>query len=133
MKKTHVLCLGYIFWILGFMGLHRFYYNSKKMGLLYLLTGGLLGLGWLVDLFYLPTLHRKFVATETFTEGEANYSITWLLFVCGGLFGLHKLYLQRMSVFVFYFFTFGGFGIGLIYDLFTLNKQVAFFNLSKEK
>lgn len=133
MKQTHTLVLGYFFWLFGFTGLHRFYYNSKKMGLLYLLTGGLLGLGWLFDLFYLPSLQDKSIKENNFKEGEANYTLAWVLWFFGGVLGLHKLYFQRVGMFIFYFFTFGGFGFGWIYDLFTLNDQVTFFNMSKEK
>ena len=35
---------------LGCFGAHRFYRKDIKMGIVYLLTGGLVGIGWLVDL-----------------------------------------------------------------------------------
>ena len=38
------LCL-----FLGFLGAHKFYEGKGGMGVLYLLTAGLLGIGWLVD------------------------------------------------------------------------------------
>lgn len=34
---------------LGFLGIHRFYLGYTGMGVLYILTGGLFGIGWLVD------------------------------------------------------------------------------------
>lgn len=39
-----VLCL-----FLGFFGAHKFYEGKGGMGVLYLCTGGLCGIGWIVD------------------------------------------------------------------------------------
>lgn len=36
---------------LGFFGAHQFYVGKVVKGLLYLFTGGLFGIGWLIDLF----------------------------------------------------------------------------------
>ena len=36
---------------LGLFGAHRFYVGKTGTGLLYLFTGGLLGVGWIVDIF----------------------------------------------------------------------------------
>ena len=35
----------------GFLGLHRFYVGKKISGILYLLTGGVFGIGWIYDIF----------------------------------------------------------------------------------
>lgn len=40
------------FWLcvfLGYVGAHKFYEGKAGMGLLYLFTGGLFGIGWLID------------------------------------------------------------------------------------
>lgn len=36
---------------LGLFGAHRFYVGKAGTGLLYLFTSGLLGIGWIVDIF----------------------------------------------------------------------------------
>ena len=36
---------------LGTVGAHKFYEGNTGMGILYLFTGGLCGIGWLVDIF----------------------------------------------------------------------------------
>jgi TM2 domain-containing membrane protein YozV len=46
--------LAYFFWFfLGLFGAHKFYLNKIGVGLLYLFTGGVFGIGWLIDLFTL--------------------------------------------------------------------------------
>ena len=47
-KKT--AGLEFVLWlILGALGVHKFYRGKIGMGILYLLTGGLFGIGWLID------------------------------------------------------------------------------------
>ena len=41
---------------LGILGIHRFYMGKWGTGIVYLLTGGLLGFGWLYDFC---TLNRQ--------------------------------------------------------------------------
>lgn len=54
------LSIAYLLWFfLGFLGVHHFYLGNILRGVLYLLTGGLLGVGILVDLFLLPSLTRR--------------------------------------------------------------------------
>ncbi len=42
---SFILCL-----LLGFIGAHKFYEGKMGMGVLYLLTMGLFGIGWLADI-----------------------------------------------------------------------------------
>lgn len=54
MKHTFV---AYLLWFLGgfgVLGLHRFYLGRWISGLIWLLTGGLLGIGALIDLLLIP-------------------------------------------------------------------------------
>lgn len=46
-NKTVALILGILF---GYLGVHRFYVGKSKTGILYLLTMGLFGIGWIYDI-----------------------------------------------------------------------------------
>lgn len=43
-----ILCV-----LLGFVGAHKFYEGRAGMGILYIFTGGLFGIGWLIDIIAL--------------------------------------------------------------------------------
>ena len=51
---THSLVIGYVLWIFGFMGAHRFYYGKPVSGTLYFFTLGIFLVGWFIDLFLIP-------------------------------------------------------------------------------
>jgi len=50
-NETHSVPVGYILWIFGFTGSHRFYYGKPITGALWFFTGGLLLIGWIIDVF----------------------------------------------------------------------------------
>ena len=52
--NTHSKIIGYLLWIFGFMGAHRFYFGKPVTGTIWFLTLGLLGIGWIIDLFLIP-------------------------------------------------------------------------------
>ncbi|EGC35266.1 hypothetical protein DICPUDRAFT_33672 [Dictyostelium purpureum] len=55
------LLVAYILWFfLGLLGIHRFYLGRTISGIVYLFTGGIFGIGWLVDIFLLPSLVRHY-------------------------------------------------------------------------
>ena len=54
-----LLCL-----LFGYLGAHHFYAGKIIMGLLYLCTGGLFGIGWVIDIFI--------IATGTFKDGNGR-------------------------------------------------------------
>lgn len=47
-NKWVAFCLCLFF---GVLGAHKFYEGKIGMGVLYIFTGGLLGIGWLIDIF----------------------------------------------------------------------------------
>jgi TM2 domain-containing membrane protein YozV len=127
--NTHSVIVGYLCWILGFMGLHRFYYGKQVTGIIWALTGGLLLLGWLIDLFLIPGMDEE--ANRKYAEGPADYSVAWALLIFLGLFGIHRFYLGKWISGVVWLLTGGLFGIGWLYDILTLNEQVSDANLDR--
>lgn len=121
-SSTHSKVIGYLTWIFGFMGAHRFYYGKPLTGTLWFFTGGLLFIGWIVDLFLIPGMDEE--ADLRYIDGELDYTVAWLLLVFLGMFGIHRLYMGKWFTGILYFLTGGFFLIGYLYDLWTLNDQV---------
>ena len=121
-SSTHSTTIGYILWIFGFTGAHRFYFGKRTSGLVWLLTGGLLGVGWLIDLFLIPGMDRE--ADSRYTPGRYDYTIAWILLTFGGPLGLHRFYLGKFGTGLLYLVSGGLFGIGWAYDFWTMNEQV---------
>jgi len=125
-EDTHSKTIGYILWIFGFMGAHRFYYGKPISGTLYFFTLGLLFIGWIVDLFLIPAMDRN--ADLRFAIGPLNYNVAWALLTFLGIFGVHRFYMGKWLSGILYFLT-GGLGlIGIIYDYWTLNDQLTLIN-----
>ena len=82
---THSKTIGYLLWIFGFTGAHRFYYGKTKTGVLWFFTLGLLGVGWLIDLFLIPAMDRE--ADRRFAQGSTDYTVAWALLTFLGPFG----------------------------------------------
>ena len=122
--------LAYLFWIFGFIGLHRFYLGRPISGAIWALTMGLLLVGWLVDLFLIPTMVED--ASERYPAKASDYNLAWVLLVLLGIFGAHRFYQGKILSGVLYLLTVGVFGLGIIYDLFTLNEQIAEANNASE-
>ena len=122
MQSTHSIAIGYITWIFGFTGAHRFYFGKPLTGTLWFFTFGLFGIGWLIDLILIPGMDRE--ADTRFHTGKLDYSICWILLVFLGIFGVHRMYMGKWLTGILYLVTFGLFGIGWLYDLWTLNSQI---------
>lgn len=121
-RDTHSQVIGYILWIFGFMGAHRFYYGRPMSGTIYFFTLGLFFIGWIVDLFLIPEMDRD--ADRRFVAGEKNYNVTWVLLTFLGLFGAHRLYLGKWLTALLWMCTGGLLLIGYLYDYWTLNEQI---------
>jgi len=126
---THSKVLGYLLWIFGFTGAHRFYYGKPVSGTIWFFTLGLLGIGWLIDLFLIPSMDRK--ADRRFVDGPINYSVAWLLLTFFGWLGAHRFYLGKWGTGLLYLVSLGLFGLGWLYDLWTLNAQISERNYAK--
>jgi TM2 domain-containing membrane protein YozV len=53
-----------------------------------------------------------------------DYTVAWILQSFLGVLGLHRFYLGKWISGLVWLFTGGLFGIGWIYDFFTLNEQI---------
>ncbi|TKB25328.1 TM2 domain-containing protein [Desulfopila sp. IMCC35006] len=125
-STTHSLMLGYLLWIFGFLGAHRFYYGKQISGTIYFFTLGLFFIGWIVDLFLIPGMNRD--ADIRYRPGQIDYNLAWLLLVFLGIFGIHRMYMGKWITGLIYLCTGGLFAFGYLYDLWTLNDQISLQN-----
>lgn len=119
---THSKTIGYILWIFGFTGSHRFYYGRPVSGTIYFFTLGLLFIGWIIDLFLIPGMDRD--ADIRFQDGLLDYNIAWILLTFFGILGIHRFYMRKWITGILYFLTGGLFLVGYVYDYWTLNSQI---------
>ena len=125
-NDTHLKSIGYILWLFGFTGSHRFYYGKPITGTIWFFTLGLLGIGWLIDLFLIPSMDRK--ADVRYQTGPANYTVAWILLTFLGFFGIHRFYMGKWLTGLIYLLTGGLFTLGYLYDYWTLNNQITEIN-----
>ncbi len=121
-QNTHSKTIGYILWIFGFMGAHRFYYGRPVSGTIYFFTLGLLLVGWIVDLFLIPGMDQE--ADRRYIAGSNDYNVTWILLTFLGLLGVHRFYLGKWVTGFIWLLTGGLFLVGYLYDYWTLNEQI---------
>ena len=120
--ETHTKIVGYLLWLIGFTGAHRFYYGKPLTGILWFFTCGLCGVGWIVDAFLIPSMNDE--ANRNFRFGPIDYSLTWLLLIFTGIWGFHRFAQGRYVTGLIFALTLGCYGIGYVYDLLTMNRQV---------
>ena len=130
-ETTHSMLIGYIIWLFGFLGAHRFYYGRPISGTIYFFTLGIFFIGWIVDLLLIPGMHQD--ADIRFQKGPIDYTLGWLLLTFLGFFGVHRMYMGKWISGLLYLVTFGVFGLGYIYDLWTLNDQITLINGQKSQ
>ena len=104
-NNSHSLTIGYILWIFGFTGSHRFYFGKPITGTIWFFTLGLLGIGWFIDLFLMPSLDAS--ADKKYKAGKIDYSAAWLLLTFLGVFGAHRFYMRKFISGVVYLLTIG--------------------------
>ena len=122
-KDSHSIPVGYFIWLFGFTGAHRFYYGKPITGTLWFCTLGLLGVGWIVDFFLIPSMDRE--ADLKYQEGPINYEIAWLLLVFLGVFGIHRFYMGKWISGIIWLCTGGLLTLGWLYDFWTLNQNIS--------
>ena len=125
-NDTHSIAIGYICWIFGFFGAHRFYYGKKITGAIWFFTLGVFFIGWLIDLLLIPRMDAQ--ADRRYVAGRLDYTAACLLLTFLGPFGIHRFYMGKLVTGVIYLLTGGLCGIGWLYDLLTLNEQISEIN-----
>jgi TM2 domain-containing membrane protein YozV len=125
----HSVVIGYVLWIFGFFGAHRFYFGKPISGTIWFFTAGLLLIGWIIDLLLIPSMCRD--AEWRFTPGLYDYNVAWILLAFLGFFGIHRFYLGKWVTGLLYLVTGGLFGLGYLYDMWTLNSQVDLANRTR--
>jgi|SRR5690554_304345 len=121
-QDTHSKVVGYCMWVFGFIGLHRFYYGKPITGTIWLFTLGLFFIGWIIDLFLIPSMDED--AKRRFTPGPASYNVSWIFLIFLGPLGIHRFYLGKWLTGLIWLCTLGLLGLGILYDYWTLNEQV---------
>jgi len=128
-SDTHSKTIGYLLWIFGFTGSHRFYFGRPVSGTIWFFTLGLLGIGWLIDVFLIPWMERT--AELRFAPGRLDYTVAWILLTFLGVLGIHRFYMGKWLTGILYFLTGGLFLVGVLFDFWTLNTQVSELNRVK--
>ena len=120
---SHSVFMGYLLWIFGFIGAHRFYYGRQITGVIWFFTLGLLFVGWIIDLFLIPGMARD--ADRRYVGGPVDYDLAWILLTFLGFLGIHRFYMGKIFTGLIWLCTGGLFLLGVLWDLLTLNEQLS--------
>ena len=107
-EDTHSVLLGYLLWLFGFIGAHRFYYGKQITGVIWFFTLGLFFIGWIIDLFLIPAMARE--AERRYVAGPVDYDLSWILLTFLGVFGVHRFYMGKVLTGILYLLTLGVLG-----------------------
>jgi len=107
-QDTHSKLIGYLLWIFGFLGAHRFYYGKPITGTIWFFTLGLLFIGWIID-----------------EDGLVSFNVSWILLTFVGVLGVHRMYMGKWLTGILYLLTGGLFLVGVLYDFWTMNEQIS--------
>ena len=122
-EGTHSVFMGYLLWIFGFIGAHRFYYGRQISGVIWFFTLGLFFIGWIIDLLLIPGMSRE--ADRRFIPGPIDYDLSWILLTFLGWLGIHRFYMGKWFTGLLYMVSGGLLGIGILWDFLTLNEQLS--------
>ena len=83
MKSTGTSYLLWLLCLIGFCGIHRLYNGRIITGVIWLLTGGLLLIGQIIDLFLVPGMvddaNRRFADDVRRVQGHGrNRGVLWI-------------------------------------------------------
>ena len=126
---THSKLIGYLLWIFGFTGSHRFYFGRPITGTIWFFTLGLLFIGWIIDVFLIPWMERT--AELRYAAGPIGYNVAWILLTFFGVLGIHRFYMGKWFTGLIYLVTGGLLLLGVLYDFWTLNSQISEENRSR--
>lgn len=134
-EQSHSLVIGYVLWIFGVSGAHRFYFGKQITGTIWFCTGGLLLIGWIIDLVLIPGMERA--ANRRYVTGPIDYNVAWLLLTFLGFLGVHRFYLGKWGTGLVYLLCWAlastfilaipalvVVALFYLYDFWTLNEQI---------
>jgi TM2 domain-containing membrane protein YozV len=67
-------------------------------------------------------------ASIRFRSGHIDYTVAWVLLTFLGLLGIHRMYMGKWLTGIVYLLSGGIFGLGYLYDFWTLNDQITVVN-----